>query len=178
MGEVAVGLSSTEEVGLSSTEGTRTESQIASISGANIFSASSGRDDNKNGLLVSTEATVSQGSNLEMKEVEMGLSSTGRTKTESNIESTTGFSFADKFSGSYRRDDAKNGLLVSTEATVSQGSHLEMGEVEVGLSSTEGTKTESQIASISGANIFSASSGRDDANNGYLISTEATVSPR
>jgi hypothetical protein len=118
MGEVAVGLSSTEEVGLSSTEGTRTESQIASISGANIFSASSGREDNK------------------------------------------------------------NGLLVSTEATVSQGSHLEMGEVEVGLSSTEGTKTESQIASISGANIFSASSGRDDANNVYLISTEATVSPR
>ncbi len=171
-----MGLSSTEEVGLSSTEGTRTESQIASISGANIFSASSGRDDNKNGLLVSTEATVSQGSNLEMKEVEMGLSSTGRTKTESNIESTTGFSFADKFSGSYRR--AKNGLLVSTEATVSQGSHLEMGEVEVGLSSTEGSKTESQIASISGANIFSASSGRDDANNVYLISTEATVSPR
>ncbi len=84
---------------LSSTEGNKTESQIASISDADIFSASSGRDNAKKGSPVTTKATASYDSNIEMGEVKKEFSFTKGNKTESDslqtIESTAGFSFAD-----------------------------------------------------------------------------------
>jgi hypothetical protein len=86
-----------DKVGLSSTEGTKTESQIASISDADIFSASSGRDNAKKGSPVTTKATTSYDSNIEMGEVKKEFSFTKGNKTESDslqtIESTALFSF-------------------------------------------------------------------------------------
>jgi hypothetical protein len=56
--------------------------------------SSSDQDAAKKGFLISTKAIASQSSSLEMEEVEVELSCIGGNKTESNIESATGFSFA------------------------------------------------------------------------------------